>query len=229
MRTLYMKVIYPSALPCSARLRLRHRNNLGKTTRKEKKVRTMTTSSPLPLKHPTNWSRLVLQSLTSSITKPKAKRGAQAEGGEEEKNFFYNNSFLHGVYVVPPLPLHWSFTHSPNLLAGQQEGPTPILKRDRRKAEHHVHASPYKKGRTPRGEELGTGRVVKEEYYIRREPKRKEDKARTFYNQTRSPTPPAPSSNFQPASPSTYNKGGEERKKCPNTSGNNIGREREKK
>ena len=83
----------------------------------------MTASSP-PSQRPTNWSRLVPQSLTSSIPKPKAKRGAQAEGGEEEKNFFYN-SFLHGVYIVPPLTLHWSFTHSPNLssLANRKDQP----------------------------------------------------------------------------------------------------------
>jgi len=86
-----------------------------------------------------------------------------------------------------------------------------------------VHASPYKEGRTPRGEYLGTGRVVEEEYYIRREPKRKEDKARTFYNQTGSPTHlPRPQISNQPA-PTPTTKGREKRKKCPNTNGNNIG------
>lgn len=131
-----------------------------------------------------------------------------------------------------PLPLHRSFTHPPNLFAGQHEGPTPILKKGRgkRKAERHVHASPYMKGGgAPRGEYLKTGKVVEGEDCIRRERKRKEDKTQNFYNQTRSPTLPCLVLKFPTSRPQHLQQKGGKRKKCPNTNGNKMRRERGKK
>lgn len=146
----------------------------------------------------------MLQSLASSIPKPRSEeRGYRQRGGRKKKTFSTTAPSFTALMLSLPLPLHRSFTHPPNLFAGQHEGPAPILKKGRgkRKAERHVHASPYKEGGTPRGEYLRTGKVVWGEYCIRRERKRKEDKTQTFYNQTRSPTLPCLVLNFPTSRP----------------------------
>ena len=88
MRTLYMKVIYPSALPCSARLRLRHRNSLGKTTSKEKKGTNHDRILPSPPQHPTNWSWLVATITDFVHPQTKSEERCTGRGGREEKKTF---------------------------------------------------------------------------------------------------------------------------------------------
>jgi len=168
----------------------------------------------------------MLQSLTSPIPKPKSEERCIGRGGRGRKNFFYNSSFLYGVYVVPfPSSSSVLHTHTPYLFAGQHEGPAPILKKDRGKKKQsatYVHLR-------IRREYLRTGKVIEGEYCIRRERKRKEDKTQTFYNRTRSPTPSCLVLKFPTSRPQHLQQKGRKRKKCPNTNGNKMRREREKK